>query len=230
MFCAAFSSESESFVFVFSPRSQCVLSVWDKRYQFFPVNAIYGCLGNFPGTGPFSLFSKSLSTLFQVSRKGVERVPCSGLLEGCTASVQLAVAVGRDVRDVPAEDALSCVWGWSVAVSLTRDEPEAEGGVQGGQNLPGSLLMMPLRPVARALDPVSSDMWLYIDNQKVQAANTAQMLYPLAELVSFASRLWGLRAGDILLSGSAPCEAAVHAGSQIEAGVGGIGTARFTLV
>jgi fumarylpyruvate hydrolase len=72
-------------------------------------------------------------------------------------------------------------------------------------------------------------MWLYIDNQKVQAANTAQMLYPLAELVSLASRLWGLRAGDILLSGSAPSEAAVHAGSQIEAGGGGIGTARFIL-
>ncbi len=216
-------------MFVIRPQAQCVLSVWGKRYQYFPVNAIYGCSGNFPQTGPFSFHARSLSTIFGLPEKGVGQVPC-GALQGCRASVHLAIAIGKDSEQLMPEDALGAVWGWSVAVSLIKDELSAQAGAGAALNLPGSLIMAPLRPVARALDPVRSDMWLYVDNRKEQSANTAQMIRPIADLVSLSSHCWGLKAGDIILSGSTASAASVGRGSQIEAGIGGIGTVRFALV
>lgn len=216
-------------MFVVPPQPQCVLSVRDKRYRLFPVNAIYGCSGNFPETGTFALHSRALSTLFQNPERGVAELAWGARFEGCTPGVELAAVIGRDAQAISPAEALQCVWGWSVALSLESGALVREAGAGAGVNLPGSLIMTSVLPVARALDPVQSDMWLYADNRRVLSENTSRMIHPIGELLSLVSRLWGLRAGDVILSGSPLTGVTVRTGSVLEAGIGGIGSLRLRL-
>ena len=216
-------------MFVVPPQPQCALSVRDKRYRLFPVNAIYGCTGNFPETGPFALHSRALTTLFQNPKKGVADLPWGARFEGCAAGVHLAAVIGRDGKAVSPDESLRCVWGWSVALSLESGALAREAGEGAGLNLPGSLIMTSILPVARALDPVNSDMWLYADNQRVLSENTSRMIRPIGELLSLVSRLWGLRSGDVILSGSPLTGVVVRKGIALEAGIGGIGSLRVRL-
>jgi len=216
-------------VFVVAPSPQCALSVRDKRYRLFPVNAIYGCSGNFPGTGAFAMHSRALTTLFECPGKGVAELAWGERFEGCTVSVQLAAVIGQCARAVTPEQALGCVWGWSVAISFESEALAREAGPGAAVNLPGSLVMNSVLPVRRALDPVQSDMWLHVGNQRVISENTSRMIRPIGDLLSLVSRLWGLTSGDVVLSGSPLGHVTVRKGDALEAGVGGIGSVRLVL-
>jgi hypothetical protein len=53
-----------------------------------------------------------------------------------------------------------------------------------------------------------------------QSARTIQMIYPVAELISFSSRSMTLNPGDVILTGTPSGVGPIHAGDELEARVG----------
>lgn len=53
-----------------------------------------------------------------------------------------------------------------------------------------------------------------------QHARTSQMIYSVAEIVSFASRWMTLLPGDVILTGTPSGVGPIHAGDQLEAMIG----------
>lgn len=165
---------------------------------------------------------------------------------------ELAVVFGRDCHAVGVAQALDHVAGYTVANDISardwvRDVWEAktpwdarrtwEVNIMGKQ-FPG---FTPLGPVLLTADEVPDveglDIETRLNGKVMQSAKVADLIFKLAETISFLSRWYRFRPGDVLLSGT-PAGVGVGRkppvfmapGDVIEVEIGGIGVLRNTIV
>ena len=123
--------------------------------------------------------------------------------------VEMTAIIGRAGRDIPLERALEHVAGYTVSVDVTaRDRlftPETifkfdflAGKGQDGF-CPTHNALLPARFVT---DPRNLRLKLSLNGVTKQDASTSDMIYGVAELVHWASKLTTLEPGDVLLTGS----------------------------
>jgi len=96
----------------------------------------------------------------------------------------------------------------------------------------------PMGPYLLTADEINNvqnlDMQLTVNGQVRQKANTAQMIYPVADIVSFISHIMTLEPGDVIATGT-PSGVAMatgnflEAGDKIEASIEKLGTLTNTL-
>ncbi len=121
--------------------------------------------------------------------------------------IELAVIIGTPALDVTAERALEHVAGYAIcndvaARGIQRREMEAQIGITLAKNFPTFAPMGPWLTTADVVgDPQSLRVTLEVDGEVRQDANTADMMFPVAELISYWSRM-GLEPGDILITGT----------------------------
>ena len=138
---------------------------------------------------------------------------------------ELAVVVGRLVREVPIERALEAVLGYTCANDVTaRDLQRADGQWTRAK---GFDTFCPLGPwVVTDLDPGDLLVRCTVDDVVRQEARTSALLHPVAELVSYASAVMTLLPGDVLLTGTPAGVGPIVDGDVVEVTVEGIGTLR----
>jgi 2-keto-4-pentenoate hydratase/2-oxohepta-3-ene-1,7-dioic acid hydratase in catechol pathway len=142
---------------------------------------------------------------------------------------ELAVVVGRLVREVPIERALEAVLGYTCANDVTaRDLQRADGQWTRAK---GFDTFCPLGPwVVTDLDPGDLLVRCTVDDVVRQEARTSALLHPVAELVSYASAVMTLLPGDVLLTGTPAGVGPIVDGDVVEVTVEGIGTLRNPVV
>ncbi len=117
---------------------------------------------------------------------------------------ELAVVVGRRARDLGVETALDCVAGYCAANDVTaRDFQNTRGQRFIGKSCD---TFAPLGPVLVTADEVPDPQDLAIrtmvSGEVVQSGHSKEMIFPVAEILAFASRLMTLEPGDVLLTGT----------------------------
>ena len=119
---------------------------------------------------------------------------------------ELAVVIGRDAKDVPLEEALDHVLGYTAADDVSARWWQREGS--GGQFVRGKSFdtFCPLGPALVTADEIRDPQGLRIrttlNGQVVQDAGTEEMIFPVARLVSELSRGMTLSAGTVILTGT----------------------------
>jgi len=119
---------------------------------------------------------------------------------------ELAVVLGRVTRDVTPEEALDCVWGYTIAMDISARWHQKQGG--GGQWIRGKGFdgFCPLGPVLVTADELADPQALTIrtelNGEVVQDGRTSDMIFPVAELISFLSRDVTLLPGTAILTGT----------------------------
>ena len=117
---------------------------------------------------------------------------------------ELAAVIGRPARDVSPEEALEYVAGYCAANDVTARDFQNERG----QHFIGKSCdtFAPLGPVLTTADeiPDPSDLGIRtsVSGELRQSARSKEMIFPLPELLAFASRLMTLEPGDVLLTGT----------------------------
>jgi 2-keto-4-pentenoate hydratase/2-oxohepta-3-ene-1,7-dioic acid hydratase in catechol pathway len=117
---------------------------------------------------------------------------------------ELAVVIGRRARRLPAYQALSCVAGYTIANDVSARDFQG----QRGQHFIGKSCdsFAPLGPALVTADEIDDpqDLGLTtrVSGETMQCARTKEMIFPVAELIAFASRLMTLEPGDVLLTGT----------------------------
>ena len=123
--------------------------------------------------------------------------------------VEMTAIIGRAGRDIPVDRALEHVAGYTVSVDVTaRDRlftPEtifkfdflAGKGQDGFCPTHNAML-----PACFVPDPQNVRLRLALNGVTKQDASTSDMIYSVAELVHWASKLTTLEPGDVLLTGS----------------------------
>lgn len=121
--------------------------------------------------------------------------------------IELAVVIGRRALDVTAESALGYVAGYTIcndvaARGIQRREMEAQIGITLAKNFPSFAPLGPWLTTADMVpDPQALRVTLAVDSEVRQDASTRDMIFPVAELVAYFSRM-GLEPGDILITGT----------------------------
>jgi 2-keto-4-pentenoate hydratase/2-oxohepta-3-ene-1,7-dioic acid hydratase in catechol pathway len=117
---------------------------------------------------------------------------------------ELAVVIGRRSRDLEQEHALACVAGYCAANDVSaRDFQNVRGQRFIGKSCD---TFAPLGPVLVTADEVPDPQDLAIrtslSGEVVQSGRTKEMIFPVAAVLAFASRLMTLEPGDVVLTGT----------------------------
>jgi 2-keto-4-pentenoate hydratase/2-oxohepta-3-ene-1,7-dioic acid hydratase in catechol pathway len=126
------------------------------------------------------------------------------LAERVDWEVELAVVVGRRMRGVHDREALDHVFGYTVANDVSaRDVQFSDGQWVRGKSFD---TFCPLGPVVATADEVPDPQALAIrtrvNGEVVQESSTSEMVFGVAELLSYCSRSFTLEPGDVLLTGT----------------------------
>ena len=119
---------------------------------------------------------------------------------------ELAVVIGRTARRVPRDNAIDHVLGYCCANDVSaRDFQFADGQWQRGKSCEGSC---PLGPFIAMRDeiptPENLAIGLRLNGESMQASSTDQLIFSVAEIVSFLSGFVPLAPGDVILTGTPP--------------------------
>jgi 2-keto-4-pentenoate hydratase/2-oxohepta-3-ene-1,7-dioic acid hydratase in catechol pathway len=117
---------------------------------------------------------------------------------------ELAVVVGKRLREIAPSHALAGVAGYSVANDVTaRDFQNVRGQHFIGKSCDTFAPMGPYLVTADEIpDPQDLELTTRVTGEVMQSARTKEMIFPVAELLAFASRLMTLEPGDVLLTGT----------------------------
>lgn len=135
---------------------------------------------------------------------------------------ELAVVVGRLCKDVPAERVNDVIFGYTVANDVTaRDVQRAEDQWTRAKGFDTSC---PLGPwIETDVDVSDLSVRSYVDGEQRQDGRTSQMIMSVHEIVAYASSIFTLLPGDVILTGTPAGIGQIDAGQRVEVEVEGIG-------
>lgn len=116
---------------------------------------------------------------------------------------ELAVIIGKKAKNVPKDSALDAVFGYAVANDVSvRDLQFKSGQWLLGKSNDFSAPIGPYLTTKDQVDVNRLNIKTFRNGQLVQSANTQQMIFNVAEIVSYISEYMTLQAGDIILTGT----------------------------
>ena len=117
---------------------------------------------------------------------------------------ELAVVIGSRARRVDAQRALDYVAGYTAANDVSaRDYQNVRGQHFIGKSCDTFAPLGPALVTADEVgDPQQLDLSTTVSGETRQKAHTSDMIFPVCELIAFASKLMTLEPGDVLLTGT----------------------------
>jgi 2-keto-4-pentenoate hydratase/2-oxohepta-3-ene-1,7-dioic acid hydratase in catechol pathway len=142
---------------------------------------------------------------------------------------ELVVVIGRIAKNVPVEKALDVVFGYTVGNDVTaRDLQRSDGQWSRAK---GFDTFCPLGPVIETeFDPSSAARVVTrVNGDERQSAPLTDLMFPIAELIAYASSVFTLLPGDVIMTGTPAGVGPLVAGDEVEVEVEGIGVLRNTV-
>src|SRR6266567_3968827 len=132
---------------------------------------------------------------------------------------ELAVVIGKPAKTVPADQALDFVFGYTIGLDISdRDLQKSEKQFGRCKSFD---TYTPIGPFVYTDVDVRDLPLEFRQNGEVrQKARTSQMIYPVAEIISFASQSLTLLPGDVILTGTPSGVGPIKAGDKLEARIG----------
>ncbi len=146
--------------------------------------------------------------------------------------VELGIVVARDCKDVEARDAGARMLGYVLALDLTLRDLQADAKKKGHpwSVAKGFDCSCPISEVVPLEDPTvltNMEIGLKVDGEIRQHGSTGDMIWSPAELLSFASGIFTLEKGDVLLTGTPAGVGPLERGNVVEAWLGDALSIRF---
>ena len=119
--------------------------------------------------------------------------------------VELAVVINQDCSEVSKAQALEFVAGYCICHDVSERDSQIN---RGGQWVKGKSYKTfgPLGPwLVTPQDSAginAARLWLEVNGKTMQDGNTNQMIFPVADIVSYVSQFMLLRAGDVITTGT----------------------------
>ena len=128
--------------------------------------------------------------------------------------VELLVALGPDG-----------VFGYGVALDMTRRDLQAQAKQEGRPwaAAKGFDRSAPCGPLTRSFDPSHGAVWLEVNGERRQNGNLNDLIWSVPEIVEALSKLYRLKPGDVILTGTPAGVGPVVRGDRIRAGIDGLG-------
>ena len=151
--------------------------------------------------------------------------------------IELVVALKAGGKDIAVEKALDLVFGYAVGVDMTRRDLQ-NAAKDKGQPWDASKGFDASAPIS-AIKPWPQDgsgpapqgrIALSVNGQPRQDATVADMIWSTAEIISEASKLWTLKPGDLIYTGTPEGVGPLARGDTVTGEVEGVGQLSFKVV
>ncbi|AJQ99045.1 MULTISPECIES: fumarylacetoacetate hydrolase family protein [Hafnia] len=121
--------------------------------------------------------------------------------------IELAILIGTPLKQASEDRVARAIAGYGVALDLTLRDVQAECKKAGrpwekAKAFDGSCPISGFIPEAEFGDPQNAELILSINGSVRQQGSTRDMITPILPLISYMSRYFTLRAGDIILTGT----------------------------
>jgi len=135
---------------------------------------------------------------------------------------ELAVIIGRVVKDVPRDRALEVIFGYTCGNDVTaRDQQRTDGQWTRAK---GYDSFCPIGPwIETTFDPSAARVRCLVNDRTTQDGNTQNMIFDVATLVSYVSHVMTLMPGDVLLTGTPDGVGRIADGDTVRVAIDGIG-------
>ena len=132
---------------------------------------------------------------------------------------ELGIVIGRSAKNVSIEQAPDFIFGYTIGLDISdRDLQKSEKQFGRCKSFD---TYTPVGPFVYAdVDVGDLQIELRQNGEVRQSARTSQMIYPPAEVVSFASQSLTLLPGDVILTGTPSGVGPIRGGDQLEARIG----------
>jgi 5-carboxymethyl-2-hydroxymuconate isomerase len=153
----------------------------------------------------------------------------------CHHEAELALLIGKSGKNIPAEKVMEYVAGYGVALDLTLRDVQSE---QKKKGLPWEIAKgfdtaCPLSPFvspAQVPDPQNLTIRLTVNDELRQNGCTGMMIHPIADLVSYMSRIFTLESGDVILTGTPAGVSQLRHGDVVQVEIPQVGTLRVNVI
>jgi len=169
------------------------------------------------GIGEWGLFLKANSSLIgfgeQIRLRWPERRN--------DHEVELALVIGKRGNKIPKEKALGYVCAYSIGLDMTVRGPELQCF---RKSIDTYSVLGPWLVTADEIDdPNNLDLSITVNGELRQNSNTKYLVYNIQRLIEFASSMYTLHPGDILMTGTPSGVSPVKPGDLLHAYVQGVG-------
>lgn len=141
--------------------------------------------------------------------------------------VEMVVGLSSGGRDIAAARALDCVFGYGVGLDLTRRDLQAAMKARGlpwdvAKGFDGSAPVSALRAAAEIGHPRRARLSLSVNGEVRQDADIADMIFAIPEIIAELSKLFELKAGDLIFTGTPAGVGPLQRGDTFRASLQGI--------
>jgi fumarylpyruvate hydrolase len=149
--------------------------------------------------------------------------------------VELAVALAAGGEEIPVERALELVWGYAVAIDMTRRDLQDEAKKlqrpwEVAKAFARSAPIGELVPASVIGHPSRGRIALEVDGALRQEGDLAQMIWKVPEIVATLSQYFTLAPGDVILTGTPSGVGPVERGQRMRATIEGVGELEVLVV
>ena len=155
--------------------------------------------------------------------------------EGCETinhEVELGVVIGKDGSCIPEDQVMDHIEGYVLSLDMTSTShfKEALDKSKPWLLAKGFDTFCPISEIltkAQIPDPDNVDLWLNVNEEQRQSANTKDLIFSIPQLISYTSKITKLERGDLILTGTPGGISTVKSGDIIECGFKGIKSMKF---
>ena len=169
------------------------------------------------GIGDWGLFLKANSSLIGFGEEIRLRWP----ERRNDHEVELALVIGKRGSKIPREKALEYVCAYSIGLDMTVRGPELQCFRKSIDTY--SVLGPWLATADEIGDPNDLDLSIKVNGELKQNSNTKYLVYDVERLIEFASAMYTLHPGDIIMTGTPAGVSPVKPGDLLHAYVQGVG-------
>jgi fumarylpyruvate hydrolase len=219
--------------YVITPPPQAAIAVQDTD-ALFPVRRIWCVgrnyadhareMGHDPNREPPFFFQKPSDAV--VPNRSTLTYPAK--TRDLHHEIELVIALGKGGRDIPADKALDHVFGYAVALDMTRRDLQQQAKDMArpwemGKSFDESCPVTAIVPVAKCGHPKKGAIWLKVNGEVKQTGDLNQQIWQIDETISYLSSFVALEAGDIILNGTPAGVGPCKEGDRLEGHIDGVG-------
>lgn len=205
--------------------------------QVFPVRRIYCVgrnyaahareMGSDPTREPPFFFQKPTDAIQYVAVGTIADHPYPSLTKNYHYEIELVAALKRGGRNISADNALECVFGYAVGLDMTRRDLQRAMGDQKkpweiGKSFDRSAPIGPIHLASQTGHFIKGAISLKVNGVTKQNADLSQMIWSVAEQIAQLSQANELFPGDLIFSGTPENVGPVVVGDLMEGSIAGL--------
>lgn len=134
---------------------------------------------------------------------------------------ELAVVIGKECRDVKEDEAMDCVFGYTIVNDITERNIEFKDMAKGlpwfrSKNFETSLSIGPyIVTKDEVKNPHNLEIELYVNGILKQKGNTKDMIFKIDKTISYISKYFTLYPGDVISTGTVPGIIPIEKGDEV---------------